>query len=151
MEQPQIPRKIPLKTFVGKVCTVFTVPINRNFKDENPATFTEQVTNYFTGRVVEVDAEGVVLEQVTPERLRTFFFRNHIVAIAEEQVFDPQKAKEAEKIRQIKNESVSKTDLQEQMKEKSVPPPKEVEIPTSGPFIDVDAMNAFSESMSQEP
>jgi hypothetical protein len=156
--QPQIPKKIPLKTFVGKICTVFTVPINRNFKDENPGTFTEQVTNYFTGRILEADSEGVVLEQITPERLRTFFFREHIVAIAEEEVLNPQDPREAARIREIKKQSVSKTEVQERAKREvsdAQAQAKEfnqnVDVPTSGQFINVDGMNAFSESMSQEP
>jgi hypothetical protein len=158
MAQPQIPKKIPLKTFVGKVCTVFTVPINRNFKDENPGTFTEQVTNYFTGRVLEADSEGVVLEQITPERLRTFFFREHIVAIAEEEVLNPQDPREAARIQQIKQQSVSRSELQERAKQEVDDAQTQArqfnqntDIPVSGQFMDVDAMNAFSESMSQKP
>jgi len=158
MTQPQIPKKIPLKTFVGKYCTVFTVPINRNFKEENPGTFTEQVTNYFMGRVLEVDSEGLVLEQATPERLRTFFFREHIVAIAEEEVLNPQDPRGAARIQEIKKQSVSKAELQERAKQEVGDAQTQARefnqntnIPVSGQFMDVDAMNQFSESMSQEP
>jgi len=149
MEEKAIlpPTKNLLRPFIGKVCTIFTVPINRNFKEENPGTFTEQVFNYFTGRVLETDAEGVLLEQLTPERLRSYFCKQHIIAICQEEELNPNNPEHAKKIAELKKESVAKTELKKQAQAKLA---KEAEIPPSGQFMDINAMNAFSEQMQNQ-
>ena len=73
-----------LNYFVGKVCTVFTRPINRDFQAENPEYYPQQLINYFVGTVESVDDEGIMLVQ-SANRLKTFIERP-IVAIAEEEV-----------------------------------------------------------------
>ena len=48
-----------LKYFIGKICTIFTMPINRNFKEENPNTFIEQPYHYFLGVIEKITLEKV--------------------------------------------------------------------------------------------
>jgi hypothetical protein len=100
-----------LEYFVGKICTVFTVPTNRDFKSENPQTFPQPVFHYFVGKVREVNSRGIFLEQWNNEKkLRTFFFMDHIVSISEEEVLDPSNPKDKQIIEDYKktNESSMK-------------------------------------------
>jgi hypothetical protein len=88
--------KMGLDYFVGKICTVFTVPTNRDFKSENPQTFPQPVFHYFVGRVLEVDSKGVFIEQWNNnKKLRTFFSMPHIVSISEEEVLDPSRPEDS--------------------------------------------------------
>lgn len=92
-----------LEYFVGKVCTVFTVPTNRDFKSENPQTFPQPVFHYFVGKVIEVSQKGICLEQWNSEKkLRTFFFMTHIVSISEEEILDPSNPKDMQAIEEYK-------------------------------------------------
>lgn len=74
-----------LSYFVGKCCTVITHAMNRNFKEESPETFPKPLFTYFVGFVEQVDSEGVWIEQLE-NKLKTFFFKHSVIAIAEEQV-----------------------------------------------------------------
>jgi hypothetical protein len=101
-----------LEYFLGKICTVFTVPTNRDFKSENPQTFPQPVFHYFVGRVVEVNHRGICIEQWNnAKKLRTFFFLDHIVSISEEEILDPSNPKDREIIEEYKkvNEDSAKT------------------------------------------
>lgn len=92
-----------LEYFVGRVCTVFTVPTNRDFKSENPQTFPQPVFHYFVGKVLEVDSKGLLMEQWNSEKkLRSFFFVDHIVSISEEEILDPSNPKDKEVIEEYK-------------------------------------------------
>lgn len=92
-----------LDYFLGKICTVFTVPTNRDFKSENPQTFPQPVFHYFVGRVVEVNHRGICLEQWnSAKKLRTFFFMDHVVSISEEEILDPTNPKDREIIDEYK-------------------------------------------------
>jgi len=99
-----------LEYFVGRVCTVFTVQTNRDFKSENPQTFPQPVFHYFVGKVLEVGQKGIVLEQWNSQKkLRTFFFIDHIVSISEEEILNPSDPKDKEVIddyRKANDESV---------------------------------------------
>lgn len=100
-----------LDYFLGRICTVFTVPTNRDFKSENPQTFPQPVFHYFVGRVVEVTHRGICIEQWnSPKKLRTFFFADHIVSISEEEILDPSNPKDREIIEEYKrvNEPATK-------------------------------------------
>lgn len=82
--------KSSLEYFKEKICTIFTVPFNRDFKSENPKTFPQPMFHYFVGRVVEIDAKGVWMEQWnSKKKLRSFFFFDHIVSICEEEILNP--------------------------------------------------------------
>ncbi len=92
-----------LDYFLGRICTVFTVPTNRDFKSENPQTFPQPVFHYFVGRVVEVNHRGICIEQWNnAKKLRTFFFIDHIVSISEEEILDPSNPKDKEIIEEYK-------------------------------------------------
>lgn len=92
-----------LDYFLGRICTVFTVPTNRDFKSENPQTFPQPVFHYFVGRVVEVNHKGICIEQWnSSKKLRTFFFADHIVSISEEEILDPSNPKDKEVIEDYK-------------------------------------------------
>jgi hypothetical protein len=92
-----------LDYFLGRICTVFTVPTNRDFNSENPQTFPQPVFHYFVGRVVEVNHKGICIEQWnSSKKLRTFFFMDHIVSISEEEILDPSNPKDKEIIEEYK-------------------------------------------------
>lgn len=92
-----------LTYFIGKICTVFTVALNRNFKEENPATYPKNLFNYFIGKVESVDEHSIMLTTISG--LKMLFFKQAIVAIAEEEVLDPDDADDAEIIEEFKKES----------------------------------------------
>ena len=87
--------------FIGKICSVFTVQTNRNFKEENPATYPQQVYQYFLGLVEAFDQEGVVLQQLNSNR-KTYICTHQLVAIAEEEIMDPSDPKDAVVINELK-------------------------------------------------
>lgn len=75
-----------LQVFVGKVCTVFTLPTNRNFKEEDPnGEWLNQVMHYFLGLVEYINEDGIMLKQLTSNR-KTFIFMSGIISISEEEV-----------------------------------------------------------------
>lgn len=90
-----------LKYFIGKVCSIFTVPISRNFKEENPATFPQQPYLYFVGLIEAVDEKGMLVTQVMTG-LKSYFFLTGLVAIAEEEVLIEDNAEDAKIIDQLK-------------------------------------------------
>lgn len=66
-----------LQYFVGKICTILTVGINKDFN-------LEQFGNFFTCRIEAIDADGVVcVHPIT--NCKSFFFLDKIVSISEEQ------------------------------------------------------------------
>jgi hypothetical protein len=77
-----------LKHFVGKICTIFTVPINRDYQKENPETYPQQLHAYFMGVVESVDQHGIMLTQLLTGK-KSFFYHSAIVGIAEEELMDP--------------------------------------------------------------
>jgi hypothetical protein len=77
-----------LKYFFGKVCTVFTVPINRDYHKENPKTYPQQLHAYFMGVVESIDQHGIMLTQLDGKK--SFFYHGAIVGIAEEEVLNPE-------------------------------------------------------------
>lgn len=92
-----------LEYFLGKICTVFTEPTNRDFKSENPQTFPQPIFHYFVGKVVSINSKGMFLEQWnTEKKLRTFFFIDRIIAISEEEILDPSDPKDQKLIEEYK-------------------------------------------------
>lgn len=84
-----------MKYFEGKICSVFTVPINKNIKND------EEHVNYFVGLIESVTNEGILMKQLS-SNLKNYFFKHSIVAICEEEVLDPQNEKDVELINEIK-------------------------------------------------
>ena len=133
-----------LEYFVGKICTVFTVQTNRDFKSENPQTFPQPVFHYFVGRVMEVNSRGVCVEQWNNEKkLRTFFFMDHNVSISEEEILDPSNPKDKQAIEDYKktNESSLKkaNDNVEMLK-------KQRESLAENPYLDIEDLSSMSKA-----
>ena len=91
-----------LNYFKGKVCSVFTRSINRNFHQENPKTFLQQNVMYFVGVIEEVDDNGILMTQLQTG-LKNYFFLSGLVAICEEEVLQPKNEKDAAIINNIKD------------------------------------------------
>lgn len=126
-----------LQYFVGKACTIFTTPINRNYKDENPGTFPKQMIVYFTGFVSEIDDSGVWLTNPMTGK-QSFWAMTHLVGIAEEEVLDPKKdAAEIAQMQRVKE--TAKTQLEK--------------IKTGdGPYVNPEALaNISAHFKSQSP
>lgn len=81
-----------LEYFVGKPCSIFTTPTNRNLKDECARTYPKSVFNYFMGIVEYVHSSGpsagIVLRRLNG-KTKSFIALSHIVSIAEEELLDP--------------------------------------------------------------
>jgi len=126
-----------IEYFVGKICTVFTVPTNRDFKAENPQTFPQPIFHYFVGKVLEVNQRGVLIEQWNSEKkLRTFFFMNHLVSISEEEILDPSRPTDLEVIEEYKkaNDFIKKA--------------ADLKKPEKDDYINVNALSSMAEKVN---
>lgn len=135
-----------LEYFKGRICTVFTVQTNRDFKSENPQTFPQPVFHYFVGRVLEVGERGVLMEQWnSPKKLRTFFFMDHIVSISEEEILNPSDPRDREIINEYKKvNEVSAKKANENVETIK----KQKESLAKSPFIDLDSLSGLANSAS---
>ena len=122
-----------LDYFIGKICTVFTSPINRNYKEE-------QLHNYFLGIVESVDEVGISLKQLTGN-LKTFLFLRNIVGIAEEEVLDPDNPEDAETIGRLKEAARKQVENWEQLN---------VPSDSSSPHIDHEALSKIKHNFSND-
>lgn len=131
-----------LEYFVGKICTIFTVPTNRDFKSENPQTFPQPVFHYFVGKVIEVSQKGICIEQWNNDKkLRTFFFTNHIVSISEEEILDPSNPKDMKVIEEYKKANeVSMKKANENVESLK----KQREELKKNPYIDIGALSGLA-------
>lgn len=95
-----------LQRFVGKVCTVFTTPINRDFEKEGPQGYPQVMFNYFMGRIESVDENGILLNQMgtSDPPLQSYFFHPHIISISQEKEYDPSNPEDAEVIERLRNQ-----------------------------------------------
>lgn len=128
-----------LDYFVGKVCTIFTVPTNRDFKSENPQSFPQPVFHYFVGKVIDVNSKGICMEQWNSDKkLRSFFFIEHVVSISEEEILDPSNPKDLQIIEEYKktNENSFKKATQN----------VETLNKSKGEFIDLESLNKFAKT-----
>jgi len=124
--------KIPSKHqeyFKGKVCTVFTTSINRNFKDENPTDYPKQLYNYFVGFIEDIDESGILIRQAATG-LKTYLFMHNMVAIAEEQV-----------------EILSQEEVEKIVKEEPgySQPDVAVHTPDNTPFVNIEGLSKLAE------
>jgi hypothetical protein len=71
--------------FIGKMCSVFTDPLQRDFSKEGEK-YLESVLCYFLGTVESLDDHGCLLTQTSGQK--TYIFRNSLKAIAEEEVVE---------------------------------------------------------------
>ena len=51
--------------FVNKICTIFVNKINRNFDEE-------QNVNYFVGKILEINKDGILIEHIA-NKCKSFF------------------------------------------------------------------------------
>jgi hypothetical protein len=126
--------KIP-EYFVGKVCSIFTTPHSRDLHQEDPNGYPGTLYRYFVGEVEKIDASGVIIRNMA-KNLRTFVPLDKIVAVAEEEVLDPNNPEDAKVIEQYhaelkKNLPESKTVFQNQ-------------------YVDPDAMSKLADGLSQK-
>jgi hypothetical protein len=96
-----------LKYYEGKICTILTVPINRNFKEESdalnkPELYPKNVLDYFTGRVVHFDNVSITIQHPILET-KAYFKLDKVVAIVEEQELNPNNPEHAEIIKQYES------------------------------------------------
>ena len=73
------------KHFLGKICTIFTTPMNRDFQQEDPNKYPEQVYKYFVGVIHDITDYGILIQQVM-NGLKSWIFLSHVICIAEEEV-----------------------------------------------------------------
>jgi hypothetical protein len=137
-----------LEYFLEKVCTIFTIPTNRDFKSENPTTFPQPVFHYFVGKVLEIDEKGVTLQQWNNnKKLRSYFFMQHVVGISEEEVLDPNRPEDAkviEDFKKINENAISKTEKKyDELK-------KQREIINENPEIDIESLSKLSDKIKQQ-
>ena len=121
-----------LEYFAGKVCSVFTGPLNRDFKLEG-ANYLQQFYHYFLGVVEAIDEQGLLLRQVG-SGLKIYFFKQSLIAIAEEEVLDPNKPEDEATIQEFK--TIVTNEPQE------LPP--SIEMPD---FLDVDTMTSMASNL----
>lgn len=136
-----------LEYFVGKICTIFTIPVNRDFKSENPSTFPQPVFHYFVGKVLEVDEKGIFLQQWNNnKKLRSYFFMHHIVSISEEEVLDPNRPEDAKVIEDFKkiNENAS---VQAEKKYDEIKKQRDL---INNAEIDIESLSKLSDKIKQE-
>ena len=137
-----------LEYFVDKICTIFTIPINRDFKEENPTTYPQPVFHYFVGKILEADEKGILIQQWNSnKKLRSFFFIEHIVGICEEEVLDPTRPEDAkiiEDYKKINENSVQNVEKQyEQLKEQQ-------KIIKENPNLDIDSLMNLSKKINKD-
>ena len=124
-----------LNYFIGKVCTIFTVPINREYQKENPGTYPQQLYTYFVGVVESINEYGIMLKQLQSKN-KSFYFVSHIIGIAEEEVLDPENnAEEIEKIKAV--------DAEYRTAMTSIKPPAD-----DGEFVDPKEIEEMMKQMS---
>lgn len=92
-----------LDVFLNKICTIFTVPTNRDFKSENPTTFPQPIFHYFVGKIIEIDENGILIQQWNnSKKLKSYFFMDHVVCISEEEILDPTNPEDSKAIEEYK-------------------------------------------------
>lgn len=138
-----------LQYFKGKICTIFTSPINRNFKEENPESYPQPVFMYFVGVVESITDQGMFLQQVantdSKKPLKTYFFLDKILGIAEEEQLDYNNPQDAEIISKIKQQQEEE---EKKMEEKAKQMNAMVANQTS-PYVDPDYMSQMASQLKQ--
>lgn len=94
------------ENFLNKICTIITVPVNRNFAEEaqaisKPQLYPINLMDHFMGRLIIVEPNFLIIEH--PElHTKTFFRMEQVVSIVEEQVLDPKNPEHAKAISEYK-------------------------------------------------
>lgn len=105
----------PLSKFVGKVCTVLVDKLSDVQSQMTP----EETTQTFTGIVNTIDAKGVCITDLV-DKTHNYFFFNHIVALREEKILDPNNPEHQQEIQMVQKAA----ELKQQEIEKKKPKPQ---------------------------
>jgi hypothetical protein len=137
-----------LDYFLNKICTIFTVPGNRDFKEENPSTYPQPLFHYFVGKILEIDEKGILIQQWNnSKKLKSYFFINHIISICEEEVLDPSSPEDAVIIEDYKKNNEKAI----QMAEKNHEELKEQQkIIKENPNLDIESLMNISKKINKD-
>lgn len=114
--------------FIGKVCTIFTIPISNT--SLNPS----QMANYFMGLILEIDEHGILTQQISTG-FKSYFPWDKIVTIAEEELVTD--SKELERIE--KKIEKSKAEFQENKAKME----NQVSQLNDSPYLNADGLSAL--------
>lgn len=136
-----------IECFVGKICSVFTTPLNRDFALEGPS-YLQQLLHYFLGTIESVDDEGILLSQ--QNGLKIYVFKSHLIAIAEEETLNPDNPEDAKVIKNLKPLPTRRPPSPLPPKDEEMPVPKkevtEVKIPD---FLDIESITTLANNLQK--
>lgn len=112
-----------LQYFVGKVCSVFTSPVNRSF-DELHAR------EHFVARIQEINADGIWGTH-PHSGMMSFFAMPHVMLLAEEIELDPSNPEHAQMLQEFEQRTGKRVVSDVAPSPKQTAPPEEV------PFVDI--------------
>jgi hypothetical protein len=132
-----------LKYFVGKICTIFTSPINREFTER-------QNVDYFVGRVDGFDDKGILMSHVISNCKNYYFFQN-VISIAEEQLVDSDDpiVKEYESIKEQKKTKNTQQQRPQQQQLEPQPAQYHEEEVNDSPFVDIAAISDLAKKAKE--
>ena len=133
-----------LQHFVGKICTIFTIPFNRQFDER-------QSREHFVVRVVDINATGIWGQHPFNSTM-SFFFLPHVVFIQEEVELDANNPEHAAMLKDFEQRTGQKaeSDLKAPPTKKALPVLQEVpiEAPTDAEgdsvFVDVEMLSRLA-------
>lgn len=140
-------RKEHLEYFKGRVVTIFTVPTNRNFKEENPEAFLSTHFHYFMGQILDIDDEGILFQQVarSPEQpvLMSYYYKEHIIGVVEEEIVKDEKTIEVLKeAHEQRIDQMNKSFEEREIKAEDFPEMK-------NPYVDAEALQKRAQEMAE--
>ena len=120
-----------LESFIGKVCSVFTVPGGRSLDGE------EWVT-YHVGTVESIDQYGVLVRSIRTGRAN-FYFRDKIIGLCEEhvEVLDLDNPEHAKAIQNMQRppKQRQQSPIKEEMHQQEA---------NNSPFVDIGAISELA-------
>jgi hypothetical protein len=126
-----------LTYFIGKVCSVFTTTSSRDLKLEDIRNYPASLHRYFLGVVESIDEYGIFLTQVT-KGLKVFIMKDQLIAIAEEEVLDPDNPQDSEDIKQFIEQKKIMDELEQNNNQ---------ELKT--PYLDTEAIKKIAEDLNK--
>lgn len=141
-----------LQYFIGKICTIFTQPVNRGFKED-------VARQHFVIRVGEITDESVWGCRLD-ERAAVWFPMHEVISIQEEQELDPTNPEHKALIQRFEETSGKKFkgDVEFGAPKAEATPPKALDLPILGQkkpepvdqgqgdsvFVDIEALEALA-------
>lgn len=113
-----------MQYFVGKICTIFTNPVNRNFDEK-------MSREHFVIRVGEITADSIWGIRMD-ENGAVWFSTDQVVGIQEEQELDPNNPEHKKMIEEFEKRSGKKMKSDIGSFGQPPEPPKSVELPIMG-------------------